>query len=796
MPGVCKFSEQWLSDDKYATWLAPCNGDVYKARCKVCLKNFDISNMGEAAIKSHAKGNQHILRLQQATAKHTPSITLFVDAKAAHVDPEKNASFPAATKSEPNPSPGPSTSAGTCADFFSSHAVTSAEIMWAIKVVTAHFSYSACNDASDLFRSMFPDSAIAAKFSCARTKCAYLCRFGIAPYFSELLLKSVKACSEFVLLFDESLNPVTQTKQMDVYIRMWDITGIVITRYFGSVFMGHADAAGMLQKLNDCIRSLNLAKLVQISMDGPNVNWKLFDMVQNDLHLNLKLTLLDIGSCNLHIVHNAFRDGAKAAAWEIDNFLSSLFWLFKDSPARREDFTNVTHSIMFPLKMCSHRWIENVPVCERALQLLPAVCTYLSAVAAGKLTKPQNKSFEVVRQACSDELLSAKLLFCVSVAKQLLPFLTRYQSDKPMVPFLCTDLFKVVKQLMDRFVKSAVMKDITSPAKLIADSLLKEENLVDYAKVDIGFVAENAVKDAQKNKKVTDRQILSFRLSCRSWLQRIVTKLLDKTAIQYRLGRDMICIDPRNMTDTDKNLARLKSVLRHLVLCNRVPETDVDDILTQYREYSSEVVQKQLSAFSDFDPAETRLDSLLFSTMGGKKAYSKLWDIVRMLLVMSHGQATVERGFSVNRQTEEENMQEESFVARRIICDYVQYVGGIYKVDVSNKQLIVAAASARRKYTTYLEESKKSQEAEQKGKKRKAGLDEIDELKKKRQRLQEDIDNLQASADENAEKAERLHSVKYISQSNSMRRSAKEKREEVNAVEQQIEALLQQLKND
>ena len=142
---------------------------------------------------------------------------------------KKNASSPAATKSEPNPSPGPSTSAG--ADFFSSHAVTSAEIMWAIKVVTAHFSYSACNDASDLFRSMFPDSAIAAKFSCARTKCAYLCRFGIAPYFSELLLKSVKACSEFVLLFDESLNPVTQTKQMDVYIRMWDITGIVITTY-------------------------------------------------------------------------------------------------------------------------------------------------------------------------------------------------------------------------------------------------------------------------------------------------------------------------------------------------------------------------------------------------------------------------------------------------------------------------------------------------------------------------------------------------------------------------------------
>jgi len=59
------------------------------------------------------------------------------------------------------------------------------------------------------------------------------------------------------------------------------------------------------------------------------------------------------------------------------------------------------------------------------------------------------------------------------------------------------------------------------------------------------------------------------------------------------------------MTDTDKNLVRLKSVLCHLVQCNRVPEADVDDVLTQYWEYSSEVVQKHFSAVIDFDPSKT-----------------------------------------------------------------------------------------------------------------------------------------------------------------------------------------------
>jgi len=46
------------------------------------------------------------------------------------------------------------------------------------------------------------------------------------------------------------------------------------------------------------------------------------------------------------------------------------------------------------------------------------------------------------------------------------------------------------------------------------------------------------------------------------------------------------------------------------------------------------------------------------------------------------GQATVEQGFSINKQVETENLSEESVVAKRTICNYVTYVGGIEHVDV------------------------------------------------------------------------------------------------------------------
>jgi len=71
-----------------------------------------------------------------------------------------------------------------------------------------------------------------------------------------------------------------------------------------------------------------------------------------------------------------------------------------------------------------------------------------------------------------------------------------------------------------------------------------------------------------------------------------------------------------------------------------------------------------------------------------------------MLLVLSHGQATVERGFNIiNKQVENENLSKEFVVAKRTICDYVTYVGGIEHVDVTNKKLILAATAAHQKYS-------------------------------------------------------------------------------------------------
>lgn len=131
------------------------------------------------------------------------------------------------------------------------------------------------------------------------------------------------------MMFDESLNKALQLKQRDLHVRIWD-GGEVKTRYVGSEFLGHATAQDIVDRMQTILSETEMKNLVQLSMDEPNVNWEVFDLLQSDL-VQINKSLLNIMSCGLHTLHNAFRDGYKASGWEVDHTLCSLYWLFKNS---------------------------------------------------------------------------------------------------------------------------------------------------------------------------------------------------------------------------------------------------------------------------------------------------------------------------------------------------------------------------------------------------------------------------------------------------------------------------------
>ena len=81
-----------------------------------------------------------------------------------------------------------------------SEEVLHAEVLWVIKEITSHYSFSSCKDISCLFSKMFPVSQIAQSFSCGATKCAYLACCGIYPYFHELRIEKIRALKYYTFI--------------------------------------------------------------------------------------------------------------------------------------------------------------------------------------------------------------------------------------------------------------------------------------------------------------------------------------------------------------------------------------------------------------------------------------------------------------------------------------------------------------------------------------------------------------------------------------------------------------------
>lgn len=515
--------------------------------------------MGISSIASHAKGKKHSLlfavgkpegkqmllelsRICTVNADGMPStsdtapseVVMLAEVGISMIETESSGPSTASTKTtEPMASKKP-----MLGKYLIKDQVTRAEILWALNGVMSHASLRGNANSAQLFPAMFPDSEIAKQFKMQKDKNAYVVTFGLGPYFQDQLTSKLQKCSFYTISFDESLNRVAQKGQMAIIVRFWnDTSNDVSTRYLTSTFLKHATSADLLNAFTTALseQNLNLKNMLQVSMDGPNVNLKFL----RELKAFLKNAsdpddpeLFDMGTCSLHVVHGGYKTAHNACKWEVNIFLRSLYYLFKDFPSRRSDFIAASQSSIFPLRFCSIRWVENSAVIQRALQMLPYLKLY---VAAMEKKPPASQSFVKIKKALTDNMLAAKLGFLQSIALQLEPFLTQYQSNNSLLPFMYGDLYTLLHNLMARFVRDNVMTGATNADKLMAIDFKKKDNHKTLHSIDIGFAASSVCKT------LTGVETLQFKEQCCLFLQHLCGKLTEKCPLNYRLVKGVSC---------------------------------------------------------------------------------------------------------------------------------------------------------------------------------------------------------------------------------------------------------------
>ncbi|KAH8026422.1 hypothetical protein HPB51_020406 [Rhipicephalus microplus] len=212
----CSFNADWAnpSVSDYASWIRPVENDPHKAMCTACQKTFLLSNMDLRAVSSHASSKKHIAALKFLKSASQPKLLSFFESPMDASPSSSTVSAPAATEvavttTAPVQVPG----------FLLKNNVTKAEIFWCLNTRMTHGSFRSAAASAALFLLMFPTSEVAAKVQLGKDKVGYPICHGIAPYFRNMLLSSLVNVPYLVVCFDEALNKVTQTQQMDVLIR-------------------------------------------------------------------------------------------------------------------------------------------------------------------------------------------------------------------------------------------------------------------------------------------------------------------------------------------------------------------------------------------------------------------------------------------------------------------------------------------------------------------------------------------------------------------------------------------------
>ena len=161
----------------------------------------------------------------------------------------------------------------------------------------------------------------------------------------------------------------------------------------------------------------------------------------------------------------------------------------------------------------------------------------------------------------------AKLTFFSFVAGILQAILVKYQSDKPVVPYIYQDLLKLLRKLMQLIVKPDIVANCSSAIDLKYTDLDDKNVIMKPKDMNIGFVARNIITELKRKDVITNTQTANFFTGVTKFIISMVKKLFDKSALEYNFVRNSVIFDPQVLVNDYASVLqnKLKRFLSHLM---------------------------------------------------------------------------------------------------------------------------------------------------------------------------------------------------------------------------------------
>lgn len=247
----------------------------------------------------------------------------------------------------------------------------------------------------------------------------------------------------------------------------------------------------MLEHFKLGFAGLPFDKLIQVSMDGQNVNWSFLNKLEHDLVIELSEENVDppdhveLGSCGLHVGHGAFRSGHDIVNWKVQQSLTCSYWLFEESTLRKAEFKEITKSTCLPQKFGFTRWVENVEPAKTLLAISPHLEIKLKEAKQSR--KESLHSWKTLVECLNDSFYKAKLQFFISVGQEIEPFLRKFQSPNLIAPLLSEELLQILTQIFLCFLKPQYFEQFVERLyKVVTADLENEGYFLACEKMKIG----------------------------------------------------------------------------------------------------------------------------------------------------------------------------------------------------------------------------------------------------------------------------------------------------------------------
>ena len=140
---------------------------------------------------------------------------------------------------------------------------------------------------------------------------------------------------------------------------------------------------------------------------------------------------------------------------------------------------------------------------------------------------------------------AAKLNFFSYIATFFQPFLTLYQTDNPMVPFLYDDLTKLVKKVMWLIFKPDVVNPCTTASAIRKIDFDTKDNFRKVKDISLGFATEKCLSDLQKKGLTSKQQIAKFYNDSFEITKSVLMKILEHNPIGSVVVKYAGVFDPK-----------------------------------------------------------------------------------------------------------------------------------------------------------------------------------------------------------------------------------------------------------